>query len=258
MGTKHRDRRVERASARPGKDVSRTNEYINLPRNEAQRAAERLFPTADWMFLMGVVGTGKTHWAMKLAMDALLGRAKLPFTVRKVILSRPTVEAGPKQGFLPGTADDKMGPWLKPIEDVLRNLTTARAEQLMKTFEICPFQYMRGRTFDDCVVIIDECQNCSFDLLELAYTRLGERGRMIFCGSYTQSDLPKDQRDLEYFVDAIHGTPGSAVVYFDESMITRNPRMAGGLKALAGGRARMEADRKKSLPSLTPRRRGVA
>lgn len=257
MGTSSKDRRAERrASARPGRDPG--TDPINLPRNAAQRAADRLFPTTDWLFLMGVAGTGKTHWAVKLAMDALLGRVKLPYTPRKIVLARPTVEAGPKQGFLPGSADEKMGPWLKPIEDVLGNITSAKAADLMKTFEICPFQYMRGRTFEDCVVIVDECQNCSFDLLELAYTRLGERGRMIFCGSYAQSDLPKDQRDLEYFVDALHGVPGVGVVYFDETMILRNPRMAAGLKALAGGRARMEEARKTAGGGLTARRGRVA
>lgn len=231
---------------------------IAMPRNAAQRAAERLFPATDWMFLMGAAGTGKTHQAMKMAVDALLGRVKLPFQVRKIILARPTVEAGPRQGFLPGTSDEKMAPWLLPIYDVLRNITAVKPADLAKVIEVCPFQYMRGRTFDDCVVVIDECQNCSFDLLELAYTRLGERGRMIFCGSYTQSDLPHDQRDLEYFVDAIHGSAGSEVVYFDESMILRNPRMAGGLRALGAGRARMAADRKSAATGLTGRRGRVA
>lgn len=227
---------------------------VCLPRNDAQRSAEKLFPTTDWMFLMGVAGTGKTHQAVKMALDALLGRVKLPFPVRKIMITRPTVEAGPKQGFLPGGPDDKMGPWMRPIGDVLHNLTSTKAEEVMKSFEICPFQYMRGRTFEDCIVIVDECQNCSFDLLELAYTRLGTRGKMIFCGSATQSDLPADQRDLEYFVDSLHGSPGVGVVYFDETMIMRNPRIAAGLKALAAGRSRMEADRAKT----TAKRRRTA
>lgn len=251
-----RTRRDAATVPRPGKDTGR--DPISLPRNDAQRAAERLFPSTDWLFLMGAAGTGKTHQAMKMAVDALLGRVKLPFTVRKIVLARPTVEAGPRQGFLPGTSDEKMAPWLMPIHDVLRNITALKPADMAKVIEVCPFQYMRGRTFEDCVVVIDECQNCSFDLLELAFTRLGERGRMIFCGSYTQSDLPQDQRDLEYFVDAVHGAPGAGVVYFDETMILRNPRMAGGLKALAAGRARMAADRKTAATGLTDRRRRVA
>lgn len=212
-------------------------DLIPTARNSGQEKAEQLFPEKDWMFLLGPAGTGKTHQAVKLAMKSIMGDVKLPFKPRRVVLSRPNVEAGPPLGFMPGSLEEKMGPWLKPVEDVLSKMThTKPVEVMAEFFEIVAFSHMRGRTFDDCVVVIDEAQNCPWELLELAFTRLGERGRMIFCGSLDQSDLPRRYQGLGPFVDSLREVSSCGVVEFDPKQILRNPRMAEALAAIKKGK----------------------
>jgi len=212
-------------------------DLIPHARNDGQTRAEELFPEKDWLFLLGPAGTGKTHQAIKMAMNAVFGDIKLPFKPRRVVLTRPNVEAGPPLGFMPGSLEEKMGPWLKPVEDVLSKMTWAKPVEVMaEFFEIVAVSHMRGRTFDDCVVVIDEAQNCPWELLELAFTRLGERGRMIFCGSLEQSDLPRRYQGLGPFVDSLRGVSSCGVVEFDPNQILRNPRMAEALAALRKGK----------------------
>jgi phosphate starvation-inducible PhoH-like protein len=212
-------------------------DLIPHPRNDGQKRSEELFPDKDWLFLIGPAGTGKTHQAIKMAMSAIMGDIKLPFRPRRVVLTRPAVEAGPPLGFMPGSLEDKMGPWLKPVEDVLSKMTwTKPAEVMADFFEIVAFSHMRGRTFDDCVVVIDEAQNCPWELLELAFTRLGERGRMIFCGSVDQSDLPRRYQALGPFVDSVREVSSCGVIEFDPTQILRNPRMAEALAAIKNGK----------------------
>lgn len=212
-------------------------DLIPHARNAGQEKAEELFPEKDWLFLLGPAGTGKTHQAVKLALKSIMGGIKLPFKPRRVVLTRPNVEAGPPLGFMPGSLEDKMGPWLKPVEDVLTKMTHTKPEQVMQElFEVVAFSHMRGRTFDDCVVVVDEAQNCPWELLELALTRLGERGRMIFCGSLDQSDLPRRFQALAPFVDSLRENDAVGVVEFDPSQIIRNPRLASVLADLKKGR----------------------
>lgn len=214
-------------------------DLIPHAKNSGQVLAEALFPEKDWMFLLGPAGTGKTHQAIKMAMKAIMGDVKLPFKPRRVVLTRPAVEAGPPIGFMPGDLEAKMGPWLKPVEDVLSKMTHTKPEQVMKEFfEVVAFSHMRGRTFDDCVVVIDEAQNCPWELLELAFTRLGERGRMIFCGSLDQSDLPRRFQGLAPFVDSLREVSSVGIVEFDPSQIVRNPRLAEALAAIKKGKAK--------------------
>jgi phosphate starvation-inducible PhoH-like protein len=192
---------------------------VLLPINEAQRESERLFNKKDVIFLLGPAGTGKTHQAVKLALSSYLNGK-----CRRMILSRPMVECGEKMGFLPGDINQKLAPWVAPIEDVLRRITTTNPQEVMKSMEIIPLAVMRGRTFDDCVAILDEAQNCTWEQLKLFITRLGKNGKLIICGDPDQSDL-KFKNSLESFANCLENLDCVGYVRFDESMIVRHPSL---------------------------------
>lgn len=192
---------------------------VLLPINEAQRESERLFNKKDVIFLLGPAGTGKTHQAVKLALSTYLNGK-----CRRMILSRPMVECGEKMGFLPGDINQKLAPWVAPIEDVLRRITTTNPQEVMKSMEIIPLAVMRGRTFDDCVAILDEAQNCTWEQLKLFITRLGKNGKLIICGDPDQSDL-KFKNSLESFANCLENLDCVGYVRFDESMIVRHPSL---------------------------------
>lgn len=192
---------------------------VLLPINEAQRESERLFNKKDVIFLLGPAGTGKTHQAVKLALTSYLNGK-----CRRMILSRPMVECGEKMGFLPGDINQKLAPWVAPIEDVLRRITTTNPQEVMKSMEIIPLAVMRGRTFDDCVAILDEAQNCTWEQLKLFITRLGKNGKLIICGDPDQSDL-KFKNSLESFANCLENLDCVGYVRFDESMIVRHPSL---------------------------------
>jgi phosphate starvation-inducible PhoH-like protein len=192
---------------------------VLLPINEAQRESERIFNKKDVIFLLGPAGTGKTHQAVKLALSTYLNGK-----CRRMILSRPMVECGEKLGFLPGDINQKLAPWVAPIEDVLRRITTTNPQEVMKSMEIVPLAVMRGRTFDDCVAILDEAQNCTWEQLKLFITRLGKNGKLIICGDPDQSDL-KFKNSLESFANCLENLDCVGYVRFDESMIVRHPSL---------------------------------
>ena len=192
---------------------------VLLPINEAQRESERIFNKKDVIFLLGPAGTGKTHQAVKLALSSYLNGK-----CRRMILSRPRVECGEKLGFLPGDINQKLAPWVAPIEDVLRRITTTNPQEVMKSMEIIPLAVMRGRTFDDCVAILDEAQNCTWEQLKLFITRLGKNGKLIICGDPDQSDL-KFKNSLESFANCLENLDCVGYVRFDESMIVRHPSL---------------------------------
>jgi phosphate starvation-inducible PhoH-like protein len=192
---------------------------VLLPINEAQRESEKIFNKKDVIFLLGPAGTGKTHQAVKLALTSYLNGK-----CRRMILSRPMVECGEKLGFLPGDINQKLAPWVAPIEDVLRRITTTNPQEVMKSMEIIPLAVMRGRTFDDCVAILDEAQNCTWEQLKLFITRLGKGGKLIICGDPDQSDL-KFNNSLQSFTNCLENLDCVGYVRFDESMIVRHPSL---------------------------------
>lgn len=192
---------------------------VLLPINEAQRESEKIFNKKDVIFLLGPAGTGKTHQAVKLALTSYLNGK-----CRRMILSRPMVECGEKLGFLPGDINQKLAPWVAPIEDVLRRITTTNPQEVMKSMEIIPLAVMRGRTFDDCVAILDEAQNCTWEQLKLFITRLGKNGKLIICGDPDQSDL-KFKNSLQSFANCLENLDCVGYVRFDESMIVRHPSL---------------------------------
>jgi len=179
---------------------------------------------------LGPAGTGKTYLAIAKAVEALeAGRAS------RIVLSRPAVEAGESLGFLPGALEDKLAPYLRPLYDALtERLGTKRLKALVAegTIEIAPVAYMRGRTLNDCFIVIDEAQNCTYGQLKMLLTRLGWRSTMVLTGDPDQTDLLKGMSGLGDIADRLERVPEISVVRLGDADIVRHPLVAGMLTVL--------------------------
>lgn len=163
-----------------------------VPRTKNQRKIVEAWHKQDMIFAIGPAGTGKTYVAIALAVKALKNKE-----IKKIILSRPAVEAGEKLGFLPGDMKEKVDPYLQPLYDALQEMIPAsKLVEYMDTqvIQIAPLAFMRGRTLNDAVVILDEAQNTTSAQLKMFLTRMGSNTKMIITGDYTQIDLPSSQR----------------------------------------------------------------
>ena len=161
------------------------------PRNENQCRLVEEFKKNDMLFAVGPAGTGKTYMAIALAVRALKNKE-----IRKIILSRPAVEAGEKLGFLPGDMRDKIDPYLQPLYDALEDMVPmAKLKEYMEmnVIQIAPLAFMRGRTLNDAIVILDEAQNTTPQQIKMFLTRMGNNTKMIVTGDLTQIDLPQQQ-----------------------------------------------------------------
>ena len=161
------------------------------PRNENQCRIVEEFKKNDMLFAVGPAGTGKTYTAIALAVRALKNKE-----IRKIILSRPAVEAGEKLGFLPGDMRDKIDPYLQPLYDALEDMVPmAKLKEYMEmnVIQIAPLAFMRGRTLNDAIVILDEAQNTTPQQIKMFLTRMGSNTKMIITGDLTQIDLPQHQ-----------------------------------------------------------------
>ncbi len=176
----------------------------------------------DLIFALGPAGTGKTYTAIALAVRALKNRE-----VKRLILTRPAVEAGERLGFLPGDLKEKLDPYLQPLYDALQDMIPAKKLQsLMEdgTIQIAPLAYMRGRTLDKAFVILDEAQNTSLSQLKMFLTRMGNDAKFIVTGDATQIDLPhKDDSGLLKGVEMVRSIRGISVVNFTKEDIVRHP-----------------------------------
>ena len=175
----------------------------------------------DLMFAIGPAGTGKTYTAIALAVKAFKSKG-----VKKIILTRPAVEAGEKLGFLPGDMKEKLDPYLQPLYDALDDMIPAKKlEGLMAegTVQIAPLAYMRGRTLDNAFVILDEAQNATSNQLKMFLTRMGRNAKFIITGDTTQIDLPNPRDSgLVHALDILKDVPGITMVYFDNRDIIRH------------------------------------
>ncbi|MBG9590312.1 PhoH family protein [Cytobacillus firmus] len=179
----------------------------------------------DLVFGIGPAGTGKTYLAVVMAVNALKNG-----NVKRIILTRPAVEAGESLGFLPGDLKEKVDPYLRPLYDALHDILGAEHTQRMierGTIEIAPLAYMRGRTLDDAFVILDEAQNTTQAQMKMFLTRLGFGSKMIITGDRTQVDLPKGVKSgLIAAEDTLRGVSGLSFVHLEQSDVVRHPLVA--------------------------------
>ena len=196
-----------------------------LPRGERQRRMVREFASRDLCFATGAAGSGKTFLAICLAVKALKSKQ-----VRRIILSRPAVEAGEKLGFLPGEMKDKLDPYLQPLYDALGELIPApKLKDLIDTgvIQIAPLAFMRGRTLSDAIIILDEAQNTTPQQMKMFLTRLGMNSKMIVTGDFTQIDLPRGVTSgLKDALEKLRDLKSISFIHFDKTDIVRHPLVA--------------------------------
>ena len=190
-------------------------------RSANQQKLVKAFHENDLTFALGPAGTGKTYVAIALAVKALKNRE-----IRKLILSRPAVEAGEKLGFLPGDMKDKIDPYLQPLYDALEDMIPSnKLKEYLETnvIQIAPLAFMRGRTRSDAVIILDEAQNTTTHQIKMFLTRLGMNAKMVVTGDITQIDLPHSQTSgLVQALKVLQGVPGIAKVQFEKKDIVRH------------------------------------
>ena len=198
------------------------NGNIIRARTVNQRKLVDLYEKNDLLFAVGPAGSGKTYTAIALAVKALKERE-----VRRVILTRPAVEAGEKLGFLPGDMKEKLDPYLQPLYDALNDMIpAAKLQKYLEdgTVQIAPLAYMRGRTLDNAFVILDEAQNTTRSQIKMFLTRMGRNAKFIVTGDVTQIDLPrKSDSGLTRAMDTLRGIDGIGMVEFDKRDIVRHP-----------------------------------
>jgi phosphate starvation-inducible PhoH-like protein len=193
-----------------------------LPRSANQLRYVKTIRRTDFSFGIGPAGTGKTYLAMAMAVSALLSRE-----VARIVLARPAVEAGERLGYLPGTLQEKVDPYLRPLYDALHDMMDAGevARRMERgVIEVAPLAFMRGRTLNDAFVILDEAQNTTPEQMRMCLTRLGFDSKAVINGDTTQIDLPKGV--TSGLIEAEHvlrGLPGIAFVHFTEVDVVRHP-----------------------------------
>jgi phosphate starvation-inducible protein PhoH and related proteins len=191
------------------------------PKSINQRRYLEAIERHDMVFGIGPAGTGKTYLAVAMAISALLAKR-----VNRIILARPAVEAGERLGFLPGTLQDKIDPYLRPLYDALYDmLDPEKVERYLEknVIEIAPIAFMRGRTLNDSFVILDEAQNTTSEQMKMFVTRLGFNSKAVITGDITQIDLPTARRSgLLEAADVLKNVEGLTFVYFDEGDVVRH------------------------------------
>lgn len=190
-------------------------------RNANQQQLVDAYEKNDMIFAVGPAGTGKTYLSIALAVRALKEK-----TAKRIILSRPAVEAGEKLGFLPGDMKEKIDPYLQPLYDALEDMIPAvKLQEMMEKhiIQIAPLAFMRGRTLSDAIVILDEAQNTTSAQIKMFLTRMGWNTKMIITGDLTQIDLPRDQKSgLKVALEILGDIEGISTILFDKGDIVRH------------------------------------
>jgi phosphate starvation-inducible PhoH-like protein len=219
------------------------------PKSPNQRRYLEAIENHDMVFGIGPAGTGKTYLAVAMAISALLNKQ-----VNRIILARPAVEAGERLGFLPGTLQEKIDPYLRPLYDALFDmLEPERVERYLEknVIEIAPIAFMRGRTLNDSFVILDEAQNTTSEQMKMFVTRLGFGSKAVITGDVTQIDLPTARRSgLIEAVDILHGVNGLSFIHFDESDVVRHHLVQRIIRAYDEHKTRLA---EQQLPLLEPK-----
>jgi phosphate starvation-inducible PhoH-like protein len=209
-----------RALVNSGKQRS-FGKKVLAPKTVTQRRYLEAIERNDLVFGIGPAGTGKTYLAVAMAIQALIGKR-----VTRIILTRPAVEAGERLGFLPGTLQEKVDPYLRPLYDALYDMLEAeKVEKLLErlSIEVAPLAFMRGRTLNDSFIILDEAQNTTTEQMKMVLTRQGFNSKMVVTGDLTQMDLPNGRRSgLLDAAEILKGVEGISFVWFDERDVVRH------------------------------------
>src|SRR6202161_4382 len=220
---------------------------VLAPKTVTQRRYLEAIERNDLVFGIGPAGTGKTYLAVAMAVSALVGKK-----VSRIILTRPAVEAGERLGFLPGTLQEKIDPYLRPLYDALFDmLETEKVEKFLErnTIEVAPIAFMRGRTLNDSFIILDEAQNSTSEQMKMVLTRQGFNSKMVVNGDVTQIDLPNGKRSgLLDAADVLKGVEGISFVQFDERDVVRHTLVQRIVKAYERYNESMGAGRQLTLP----------
>jgi phosphate starvation-inducible protein PhoH and related proteins len=192
-----------------------------VPKTPNQRTYLDTIEQLDLTFGIGPAGTGKTYLAVAMGVSALLNKQ-----VERIILTRPAVEAGERLGFLPGTLQEKIDPYLRPLYDALFDMIDSdRVEKALERniIEIAPLAFMRGRTLNNAFIILDEAQNSTAEQMKMMLTRIGNNSKLVVTGDLTQIDLPLPKRcGLQDALDVLRGVEGVGFVFFDGRDVVRN------------------------------------
>jgi len=231
----------DEGAARPGKEVNiKTKRGVIKPRNPNQGQYVANIVNHDITFGIGPAGTGKTYLAVAAAVDALERQE-----VRRILLTRPAVEAGEKLGFLPGDLSQKVDPYLRPLYDALfEMLGFEKVEKLMErnVIEVAPLAYMRGRTLNDAFIILDESQNTTTEQMKMFLTRIGFNSKAVITGDITQIDLPKGARSgLRHAIDVLKNVNDISFNFFTATDVVRHPVVARIVQAYERHDAEQEA-----------------
>jgi len=211
---KKKRQRKHQPVATPGEGYS--------PRNQKQQSALEVIRANEITFLIGPAGTGKTHLASGYAVQQLLAGK-----VENIVITRPSV-ATEQLGYLPGTAEEKVGPYLVPFFDAIERIAgrkghTKDRERVGAAVKIAPLAYLRGRTFNNSIMLFDEAQNATFGQLKLFLSRIGQGSQIIITGDADQSDLPRSERRLVDVMQRLSQVKGVGVVEFNSAHIVRHP-----------------------------------
>ena len=211
-------------------NITATNTFPSFknklkPRTDNQKEYIRYIVENTITFCQGVAGSGKTHCAVGVALEYLIEDK-----INKLIITRPVVEAGEKIGYLPGKYEEKLFPYLLPIEDEINYFIGPALNASLKLnnrIEIVPLGFMRGRNFHNSFIVADECQNASYDQLKMLLTRIGQNSKMVLTGDVSQSDLARHLQGGFYdMLDILSDTPGIGISRLTDTDIVRNPIIA--------------------------------
>jgi phosphate starvation-inducible protein PhoH and related proteins len=238
-----------RSLAEAGKQRSFGGGRTVQPKSINQRRYLEAIEKHDMVFGVGPAGTGKTYLAVAMAISALLAKR-----VNRIILARPAVEAGERLGFLPGTLQEKIDPYLRPLYDALYDmLDPEKVDRYLEknVIEIAPIAFMRGRTLNDSFVILDEAQNTTSEQMKMFVTRLGFNSKAVITGDITQIDLPSARRSgLLEAVDVLKSVEGLAFVYFDEADVVRHHLVQRIIRAYDEHKSRIAEEQMVLLPEV--------
>ena len=214
-----------RSLADAGKQRSAGVKRTVQPRSINQRKYIEAIEQNDMVFGVGPAGTGKTYLAVAMAVAAMNAKK-----VSRIVLVRPAVEAGERLGFLPGTLQEKVDPYLRPLYDALYDLLDPEKVDKMlekNVIEVAPLAFMRGRTLNDAFIIMDEAQNTTIEQMKMFLTRIGFGSNAVITGDLTQIDLPKHQKSgLRDAVDVLRGVDGISFTFFEAADVVRHPLVA--------------------------------